>query len=181
MKGSEFKFIPWLIFFFCALSSIPIWIYLELFWLAKIVGIAVTVVLIIVLRIWLFKLGKVAKPSRVALNTNDVFELKKMIPVLVKLSPNDQVSFQHRIGLIMGEVSLQNNDGHVIISNPKHLAMAISALLVTKYPESNAPFSAVLHSTRNEWHGEVFYFTKDFLDSQLVALTTQELQNALDS
>jgi hypothetical protein len=181
MKGSEFKFIPWLIFFFCSLSSIPVWIYLELFWLAKIVGIAVTVVLIIVIRLWLFRLGKVAKPSRVALNTNDVFELKKMIPVFVELSPNDQVSLQHRIGLIMGEVSIQNNDDQLNISNPKHLAMAISALLVIKYPESNAPFSAIIHSTRNEWQSEVLYLTKDFLDAQLVALTAQELQNALAS
>ena len=82
MSSKSLGLVPWLIFFFIALVSIPICIGFDLLSLAKFIGFAVTASLVVVLRIWLHRLGKLGKPSRVALNSNDLFELKRIIPAL---------------------------------------------------------------------------------------------------
>jgi len=77
-------------FFFLSLVSISFLIALNQFFIAKIIGIAVTITLVVVLRIWLHQLKLNAKPERILLNANDVFELVRFMPSFSALSPADQ-------------------------------------------------------------------------------------------
>ena len=101
MNSSAFRFVPWLLFFLLSLISISILIGLNQFFIAKIIGITVTVTLVIVLRIWLHRLKLSAQPERILLNANDVFELVRFMPSFSALSPADQKILKHRVGLQM--------------------------------------------------------------------------------
>ena len=101
MNQKSFGFIPWLVFFFVALVSIPFFIWFDFLGIAKFVGIAVTVILVVVLRIWLYRLGKLGKAPRVSLNSNDVYELNRFMPALAALPITEQRAFQHRLCRIL--------------------------------------------------------------------------------
>jgi hypothetical protein len=145
MNQKSFGFIPWLIFFFLALISIPFFIWFDLLGAAKFVGIAVTVSLVIVLRIWLYRLGKLGKPPRVSLNANDVFELKRLIPALDSISAAEQLAFQHRIGLLMSKITVQQEVSlSPINSSPKSLAMLGATLFLLNGLETQEELIFVL-------------------------------------
>ena len=144
MSSKSLRLVPWLIFFFIALVSIPICIGFDLLSLAKFIGFAVTASLVVVLRIWLHRLGKLGKPSRVALNSNDLFELKRIIPALKDIPSSDQIAFQHRIGLLMSQVTVQQDASlGTLDASPKYLAMvgATLFLLNGQKAEGNLLFS----------------------------------------
>lgn len=144
MSAKSFGLVPWLSFFFVALVSIPVCISFDWFALAKFIGFAVTVSLVVVLRIWLHRLGKLGKPSRVALNSNDLFDLKRIIPALKDMPPSDQIAFQHRIGLLMSQVTVQQDASlGALDASPKYLAMigATLFLLNGQNTEGNLLFS----------------------------------------
>ena len=86
MNSNGFRFAPWLLGFFVALVAIPFLIYLQLFLVAKILGITVTVTLVVVLRIWLHQLKKQGPGERYSLTSNDVFELHSLVPAFKDLS-----------------------------------------------------------------------------------------------
>jgi hypothetical protein len=124
MNAKSLGLLPWLIFFFVALIAIPICISFDWLALAKFIGFAVTISLVVVLRIWLHRLGKLGKRSRIALNSNDLFELKRVIPALQHLSSSDQIAFQHRIGMLMSQVTVKQDASlKVLDASPKYLAM----------------------------------------------------------
>jgi hypothetical protein len=124
MSAKSFGVVPWLSFFFVALVSIPVCISFDWLALAKFIGFAVTVSLVVVLRIWLHRLGKLGKPSRIALNSNDLFELKRIIPALQHIPSSDQIAFQHRIGMLMSQVTVQQDPSlGALDATPKYLAM----------------------------------------------------------
>ena len=145
MNQKSFGFIPWLVFFFVALASIPFFIWFDFLGIAKFVGIAVTVSLVIVLRIWLYRLGKLGKPSRVSLNANDVYELNRFMPTLVALPIAEQRAFHHRIGLIMSRVTVNQlaavSEAQI---SPKSLAMLGAALFIMNGLETQKDFTFLL-------------------------------------
>lgn len=131
MNQKSFGFIPWLVFFFVALVSIPFFIWFDFLGIAKFVGIAVTVSLVVVLRIWLYRLGKLGKAPRVSLNANDVYELNRFMPALSALPITEQRAFQHRIGLLMSQITVQHEASvSSINTSPKVLAMVGASLFL---------------------------------------------------
>jgi hypothetical protein len=127
MKPSAFRFVPWLLFFLLSLVSISILIGLNQFFIAKIIGFAVTITLVIVLRIWLHRLKLNAQPERILLNTNDVHELVRFMPLFSKLSPSDQKNLKHRVGLQMSLIQIENPEAiDVSEFSPRNLAMLLS-------------------------------------------------------
>ena len=145
MNQKSFGFIPWLVFFFVALVSIPFFIWFDFLGIAKFVGIAVTVSLVIVLRIWLYRLGKLGKPSRVSLNANDVYELNRIVPALAALPLPEQRAFQHRIGLIMSYITVQHEASvSSINTSPKVLAMVGASLFLMNGLESRKELTFLL-------------------------------------
>lgn len=145
MKQKSFGFIPWLVFFFVTLVSIPFFIWFDFLGLAKFVGIAVTVSLVIVLRIWLYRLGKLGKAPRVSLNANDVYELNRFMPTLAALPLVEQRAFHHRIGLIMSRVTVNQlaavSEAQI---SPKSLAMLGAALFIMNGLETQQDFTFLL-------------------------------------
>lgn len=150
MNQKSFRFIPWLIFFFVSLISIPFLIWFDFVEIAKFVGIAVTISLVVVLRFWLFRLGKSGNAPRVVLNTNDVFELNQLIPALSSLPSKEQLAFHHRIGLIMSKVKVKQLDSVELIDTPpKSLAMIGSSLFLLKGLEAKEDLTFELSMNDN--------------------------------
>ena len=145
MNQKSFGFIPWLVFFFVALVSIPFFIWFDFLVIAKFVGIAVTVSLVVVLRIWLYRLGKLGKPSRISLNANDVYELNRFMPTLAALPMAEQRAFHHRIGLIMSQITVQHEASvSSLNTSPKSLAMLGAALFIMNGLETQQNFTFLL-------------------------------------
>lgn len=138
MRQDSFGFRSWLIVFFIALVTIPIFLYNELWLVAKLTGIAVTVTLVIVLRIWLFRLKKQHTTSRIELTSNDVFELKGFLPAYQSLTLADQKAFQHRLGLLMASVSIAQVEKATSTWHPKHLAMLAACFAFVRFKETAA-------------------------------------------
>ena len=131
MKPSAYRFVPWLLFFFLSLVSISFLIALNQFFIAKIIGIAVTITLVVVLRIWLHQLKLNAKPERILLNANDVFELVRLMPSFSALSPADQKILKHRVGLQMSVLQIENPVPiDVSEFSPRILAMLLSCYIL---------------------------------------------------
>jgi len=124
MSASGFRFTPWLVGFFLALIAIPYLIYAQFFGLAKVLGIAVTVALVVVLRIWLYRLKKQGAKERYAFTTNDAYDLHALVPACKSLSSEDLKSLQHRLGLIMGAMTVQNPHQLAIETSAKQLAIS---------------------------------------------------------
>ena len=138
MNPSAFRFIPWLLFFFLSLFSISILIGLNQLFIAKIIGFTVTITLVIVLRIWLHRLKLSAQPERINLNTNDVHELDRYMPLFSKLSPSDQKNFKHRVGLQMSLIHIENPEAiNVSEFSPRILAMLLSCYILYCSTASN--------------------------------------------
>ena len=138
MNSSAFRFVPWLLFFLLSLISISILIGLNQFFIAKIIGITVTVTLVIVLRIWLHRLKLIAQPERILLNANDVFELVRFMPSFSALSPADQKILKHRVGLQMSVLQIENPVPiDVSEFSPRILAMLLSCFILFCLPASN--------------------------------------------
>jgi hypothetical protein len=145
MNQKSFGFIPWLVFFFVALVSIPFFIWFDFLGIAKFVGIAVTLSLVVVLRIWLYRLGKLGKAPRVSLNANDVYELNRIVPALAALPLPEQRAFQHRIGLIMSHITVQHEASvSSINTSPKVLAMVGASLFLMNGLESRKELTFLL-------------------------------------
>ena len=138
MRQDSFGFRSWLIVFFIALVTIPIFLYNELWLVAKLTGIGVTVTLVIVLRIWLFRLKKQHTTSRIELTSNDVFELKGFLPAYQSLTLADQKAFQHRLGLLMASVSIAQVEKATSTWHPKHLAMLAACFAFVRCKETAA-------------------------------------------
>ena len=109
MNPGKSRYSVWLVAFLIALLAIPLLVYSHQIVLAKFMGIGVTVTLVIVLRIWLYRL-KTGSVQRYGFTTNDLYELGLLVPAYNRLSPATQKHFQHRIGLIMGSLTVENPD-----------------------------------------------------------------------
>lgn len=178
MNAKSLGLLPWLIFFFVALIAIPICISFDWLALAKFIGFAVTVSLVVVLRIWLHRLGKLGKPSRIALNSNDLFELKRIIPALQHIPSSDQIAFQHRIGMLMSQVTVQQDASlGVLDATPKYLAMLGATLFFLNGHEAtdNLLFTVKEHHSLQFSENQL----TSSLDSAVVSLSTCNAETLL--
>lgn len=181
MNLKSFGFIPWLIFFFIALVSIPFFIWFDFLGIAKLIGIAVTVSLVMVLRIWLYRLGKLGKPSRVSLNANDVYELNRFMPILASLPIAEQRAFHHRIGLIMSKVTVNQMDTFTEAQiSPKSLAMLGASIFILNGLESKESLTFVLSANdKLEFRDNELTTSFEAAKKALLSSTAEEIRSVL--
>jgi len=111
-KTLNYRFPLWLTVIFFTLFSIPVFVYFDLFMLAKISGVVTVVLTSIALRFWM----SVAKQkteiiSRVPITKNDIFDLKRIFPYFNKLSTNEQIELQDKIGAVLARFRFINESG----------------------------------------------------------------------
>ena len=183
MNQKSFGFIPWLVFFFVALVSIPFFIWFDFLVIAKFVGIAVTVSLVMVLRIWLYRLGKLGKPSRISLNANDVYELNRFMPTLAALPIAEQRAFHHRIGLIMSKVTVNQLDVFTEAQiSPKSLAMLGACIFILMGLESKESLTFVLSANDNlEIRDNELTTSFEEAKKALQSFTEEQIRSVLDA
>lgn len=179
MNSKGFRFTPWLLGFFMALLAIPCLIHFNLFLLAKVLGITVTVTLVVVLRIWLHQLKKRGPAERYSLTSNDVFELHSFVPAFKELPATDQLNLQHRIGLIMGSLLIHNPDNLPIELSPKDLAIcgAFYAFMKLESPKEVVWF--IRQKAERSVDGKYLYLGTEELQDYLRKISSEELQSRL--
>ena len=117
-KNLKYRFPFWIAVFFCLLSLVPFGILINVIIVAKVAGILSTILLIIAIRFW-FSVAKNRnnKIDRIILNTNDVFTLIQLFPMLKHWTNSDMQILKDRIGIILANYSL------VLITNDKPILM----------------------------------------------------------
>ena len=181
MNSNGFRFAPWLLGFFVALVAIPFLIYLQLFLVAKILGITVTVTLVVVLRIWLHQLKKQGPGERYSLTSNDVFELHSLVPAFKDLSTKDQLALQHRIGLVMGTLIVHNPDNLPIELSPKNLAICGAFYAFMKLESTKEVVWFIRQNAQRTVDGKCLYLGTEELEDFLRKLSAEELLSRLSA
>lgn len=101
----KYRFPLWLTIFFFLLILVPIFIFSDLLFLAKISGVFCLILVIVALRIWL-RISKANsnKVERFVLNNNQIFDLERKYTFLKSLTNSDRQILFHRTGLLMAEL-----------------------------------------------------------------------------
>ena len=117
-KNLKYRFPFWIAVFFCLLSLVPFGILINVIIVAKVAGILATILLIIAIRFW-FSVAKNRnnKIDRIVLNTNDVYTLIQLFPILKHWKNSDMQILKDRIGIILANYSL------VVITNNQPILM----------------------------------------------------------
>jgi hypothetical protein len=117
-KKLKYRFPFWIAVFFCLLSLVPFGILINVIIVAKVAGILATILLIIAIRFW-FSVAKNRnnKIDRIVLNTNDVYTLIQLFPMLKHWKNSDMQILKDRIGIILANYSL------VVITNKQPILM----------------------------------------------------------
>lgn len=178
MISKGFRFTPWLVVFFVALVAIPCLIYLELYLIAKIVGITITVTLVVVLRVWLHQLKKQGPSERYALTANDVYELRHLIPAFKELSVEDQKALQHRIGLFMGVLLIQNPNDLPVQLSSKNLAIC-GALFAFMQLDSTKEIVWIIQERARRLDGRYMYLGMEEVEDFRLNLEAEAIQSRL--
>ena len=98
--------------FVVLLGSIPLFAYLKMLTLAKIVGVTLVVSTSVAIRFWTRNSKKSAvHPDRIILNRNDQFWLNVAVPNFKKLNNEDQTIFKDRMGLVLSSLPIGLADG----------------------------------------------------------------------
>lgn len=130
-KNLKYRFPFWIAVFFCLLILVPIGILLNVIIVAKVAGILATILLIIAIRFW-FSVAKNRnkKIDRIILNTNDVYTLMQLFPILKHWSKSDMHILKDRIGIILANYSLVDlSDGEPKLMSKKE-ALRFAVFLV---------------------------------------------------
>lgn len=102
---NKYRFSAWLIVFLVLLLFVPLLISANYNFLAKILGIVITVLISIALWNWRMQTArKIIKASRIKLNLNDRFWLDRHIKFYSKLNKSDKIVFEDRMGLFLAEI-----------------------------------------------------------------------------
>lgn len=102
---NNYRFKFWLSLFALLLSSIPLFIWLDFFLLAKLTGILVLVLLLFAMRKWFAQArSNNNRVERVVLSTNDLFLLKQILPAYRTFDSSDQRILNDQLGLFLAEV-----------------------------------------------------------------------------
>ncbi|NBV08097.1 MAG: hypothetical protein EBS09_03190 [Flavobacteriia bacterium] len=138
----SFRFVPWLIFFFSALISIPVFILLDLVVIAKCVGILTTVILAVMIRFWLHLLRHRNNPKqRIALNQNDTFEILRMMPCFGEFSVSEKKDLLHRVGITLSTMEISDPGSYAqgkISSRNLAIAIGITTCFETTLKDVNS-------------------------------------------
>jgi hypothetical protein len=111
---SKYRFFFWIVLFSLLLSIIPILFLSGYSLTGKILGIILIVSLSIALWIWRIQtLKQMAYHQRIRLNTNDCFWLKENIPFYRRLNSKDKSVFEDRLGLILANVEIMDQNGKI--------------------------------------------------------------------
>ena len=107
----KYRFPLWLTIFFLLLILIPILIFSNEFFLAKLSGISCLILVIVALRIWL-NISRVnsSKVERVVLNYNQIYDLERKYTFLKTLSNSNRQVLFHRTGLLLAELVFISDD-----------------------------------------------------------------------
>lgn len=111
---TKYRFLFWIVLFSILLSIIPILFLSGYSLTGKFLGIILIVSLSIALWIWRMQtLKQMAYHQRVRLNTNDCFWLKENIPFYRRLNSKDKSVFEDRLGLILANVEITDQNGKI--------------------------------------------------------------------
>lgn len=107
----KYRFPLWLTIFFLLLILIPILVFSDQLFFAKISGVSCLILVIIALRIWL-RISRVnsSKVERVVLNYNQIYELERKYTFLKTLSNSNRQILFHRTGLLLAELVFISDD-----------------------------------------------------------------------
>ena len=102
---SSYHFSIWLFIFAGILLSIPLFIWFEFIFLAKICGVTVLVLLLFAMRRW-FALARINnnRVERKILTTNDLYVLQQVLPLFKRLTARQQRILKDQLGLFLAEV-----------------------------------------------------------------------------
>jgi hypothetical protein len=110
----KYRFVFWIAFFSILLSIIPILFLNGFALIGKIFGIILIVSLSFALSIWRKQtLKQITYNQRVRLNTNDRFWLKTNVPFYKGLNAADKLVFEDRLGLILANAQILDQNGNV--------------------------------------------------------------------
>lgn len=102
---NNYRFKFWLSLFALLLLSIPFFIWLDFFLLAKLTGILVLILLLFAMRKWFAQArSNNNRVERVVLSTNDLFLLKQILPAYYTFDSSDQRILNDQLGLFLAEV-----------------------------------------------------------------------------
>ncbi len=122
----RFRFVLWILLFSILLSVIPLLFLSGFASLGKIFGIILIVSLSVALWIWRKQTIKyIAYEQRVRMNTNDRFWLKTHVPFYRNLNSKDKSVFEDRLGLLLANVDMINQNGNI---PERSEAISLSAL-----------------------------------------------------
>ncbi len=130
INSLKYRFPLWLTIFFLLLVLVPILIFSNQLFLAKISGLTCLILVIVALRVWL-SISKInsSKVARVVLNNNQIFDLERKYTFLKTLANSEKQILFHRTGLLLAELSLISDD-EISLSDRIELAFNISILIV---------------------------------------------------
>lgn len=132
------KFRYWIVWFLIALCVIPICLTNGFIVVAKIIGVATVVTLVIALRIWLYRTKKEFNPiEQVKINTNDRFELKRAFTLYNSLTENERSIFESRLGLFLAKTQIYTSND---LSRVDYILVAAFAIAAT-WHEAQEDFS----------------------------------------
>ncbi|WP_107037497.1 M90 family metallopeptidase [Brumimicrobium mesophilum] len=101
------SFLPWIVLFLVCLSSIPVILHFKGFTSARIIG--VIVVISVVAALWFWKINsrkKSPRNNKVSLSVNDKHWMIENISFYKKLSKQDKVIFEDRVGIFIADVTI---------------------------------------------------------------------------
>ena len=102
---NKFRFNFWLPYFAILLLLIPILIWQEFIFLAKLSGIITLLGLLVALRQWFAVARKINnRVERYVLNTNELYLLESILPAFKSWSVSDQKVLKDQLGIVLSEI-----------------------------------------------------------------------------
>ncbi|MEY4603793.1 MAG: hypothetical protein RIT43_1085 [Bacteroidota bacterium] len=121
------KFLSWIVIFSVLLVGIPILLSFNFYSAAKVLGILVVVIFSFSIRLWLHRTKKEFNPrERVKLNLNDRHWMKKDLANYSKLSHQDRIAYEDRIGIFLSNVPIVLSSGKLYADRRKAILLASS-------------------------------------------------------
>ena len=132
---SKYRFVFWIALFSILLSIIPILFLNGFALMGKFFGIILIVSLSFALSIWRKQtLKQISYKQRVRLNTNDRFWLKTNVPFYRGLNAADKSVFEDRLGLILANAEILDQNGHVPDRTEAISLCALAAIFLWEMP-----------------------------------------------
>lgn len=157
------RFRIWLAVFFVLLMLVPVLIWSQYIVFAKIMGVLVTLLLSIAVRLWLRNTKRQYKPvGRIKMNTNDRFLLEKEYDHYRRLSARDRKSIEDNIGVFLSRVPICFSSGELV--SDRSIAIKLAYLHVVRLDLNNGqvggcPDMIILED--GQWKDELRNFSEN--------------------